>query len=95
MVALDPVKKRQGHTEEDMAPQRRQAVGFLPVEIDDEREPCGSDRIGGEDADTPRLDEAADPRGCRRDQLAAFGRQCRPVIADEIASVGHELQGKR
>ena len=73
-------------TEQDMAPQGRQTVGLRLVEIDDEREARGGNRIGGEDADAARLDEPADPRRRRRDQLGALGHHCRPVVADEIAA---------
>ena len=53
MGALDPVKKRQGDAEQDMAPQGRQTVGLRLVEIDDEREARGGNRTTTDEAHAP------------------------------------------
>lgn len=56
------VDKGQRHSQyRDMA-DRGQAVGFGLRQIDDKREVGGIARVGAQEADTPRLDQAATSR---------------------------------
>ena len=72
----------------------RQAFRFFAIKIDRPCHPCLRHRFGTQEANTPCLDQTTDRVGARGDQVRRGGGQRRPVICDEQATLGHQLQGQ-
>ena len=72
----------------------RQAFRFFVIKIHSPGNPGLRHGLGMQEADAPCLYQVADRVGARGDQVRRGRGERRPVIRDELATIGHQLQGK-
>ena len=83
------------HAEDRDVALRRQSSAFGLTKVDDEGDIGLLQCRQSQDAHAPRLDQAANRRRGRGDEIIARNVQIGPVVRNQIRAQGDQVQGKR